>query len=202
MSSWRLTENKRLFSGSGEELLVSSHHPLPFLIPSSPLIFPIPSSLIFSSCHPTTSSLYPSSLQFFNPSSTHSSSAPPLLGLIPYFRVSFWSVWTPSGLGHVPLRPGSPLCLPTASHIDGWLCGGFLQMKKSPKHFDAGQGWCAEYRWPSIRHSVGQKANCFPAASALLTPNLWPNNISLRPPVLQYDVGAVTDGVCCLRGLN
>lgn len=94
-----------------------SSPPIPH--PIVPLISPIPSSLILSSCHPTTSSLYPSSLKFFTPSSTHPSSAPPLFH---YWTSSlhpglvFWSVQLGWGPPWPRPRPPQASCSPPPSY--------------------------------------------------------------------------------------
>lgn len=107
-----------------------SSPPIPH--PIVPLISPIPSSLIHSSCHPTTSSLYPSSLKFFTPSSTHPFSAPPLFH---YWTSSlhpglvFWSVQRGGGTPLAEATPSPGLMLPSP----------FLQPHTSPTN----NGGCA-----------------------------------------------------------
>lgn len=176
VSSWRLTQNKRLFLRSGRnswyQAIIPSHSsshrpphlpdpfiPHPFKLPSHHLI---PLSFISQILHPLIHS------------SLLRTTVIPLLDLIPSSRVDFFGASSsggdPPGRGHALPRPHAPLPLPTASHISNkqWrLRRGFLQMKKNPKHLDAGQGWRAEYRWPSRRKREprhGRKVHSLPAA--------------------------------------
>lgn len=111
MSSWRLTENKMLFLVL-EEFLVSSRHPLPFLIQTS---------------HSSPRSLHPPSFQATIPSPhpfispiLHPLIPPPShtllwLDLIPSSRVRFWSV-------HPGLILTSTFLQLCTSPTNNWFC--------------------------------------------------------------------------------
>lgn len=169
MSSWRLTENKRLFLGSGRN---SWYHPLPFLIPSSPSS---PRSLHPSSFQAAIPPPHPFILQPLIHSSLLRTTSIPLLDLIPSSRVVFFGASSsggePPGLGHPLPRPDAPLPLPTVSHISNKR-QRFLQMKKNPKHLDAEKGWSAEYRWPSRRKCETRRERKIHSLPAAVPPRL------------------------------